>query len=53
MEYLVEPQGIDTRFTCTCLGVYIEGGVDVCNTNCDSFCGAQVCSPRMEPMSLN
>ena len=30
-------QGIETRFTYTCLGVYIEAGVDVYNTKYDSF----------------
>lgn len=61
MEYLVEPQGIETRWDCGCfLGINTDGDVNVgvcvpntCGAHCESLCGGQVCSPRMDPMLLN
>ena len=59
MEYLVEPQGIDTRDNCNGINIECKLGVcapnlpEACNANCGSFCGGQLCSPRVDPMSLN
>ena len=53
MKYLVRPQRIEIRTVCFCYATLPPNCPDNCNANCRNFCGAQVCSPRMEPMSLN
>lgn len=60
MEYLIEPQNMDIKSGDTCNGIYINTGggclhtdVDVCAAQCGWLCGSQMCSPRMDPMSLN
>lgn len=56
MEYLVEAQGIEIRWNCAYF-LQLPGCVPYCpndcHPNCEAFCGGQVCSPRMDPMSLN